>query len=737
MSHLVRSQNSTRQQISRHWTTYLLAVLILLITGSALAVAKELPVTFSDEVEAKPLRYIVRVARQAQGVDNVAQSISSLRVAAPEGISRQGLADDLELWTADDSMDSDSMMAELENHHEVLSVEPDFQRQPHNRPDDSQFGSQWYAENNGGVYFGQVATAGADLGLVDAWRLVRGDHKVVVAIIDNGLDLSHPDLRNNLWINRGEIAGNGIDDDRNGFVDDVHGYDFANRDGNPDADEARNHGTAVAGVLGAQGNNARGLAGASWQVSIMVLKTDFSVSATMRAMEYARQNGAHVVNTSFGGSQFSQNEFEAIERLQADGILMVASAGNEHWNNDFGASYPGSYPLDNILVVGASTPSDSLTSWSQHGQISVDVAAPGAVIMTTEGKGTDTGSRYGLRNGTSFSAPLVAGVAALLKSAHPNADYSELKGRIMASADTLNGAACTTNTGGRVNAHKALQIAPQPVPALSQWLWVDGNDGRIDANESGTLRLEFETFWQRGGATQLLLRSGDSRLQVNTPIATVNAMPLNERFTVDSPITAGALSGFANLPLSVQFTAPGFSTQRDFCVLASSLTDSAPVNGQLQQNAQDDVHRFTINVPNGADVLELTLDAGNNADLYLRHADWPQRDEVLRRSGSYGNGDRTFVSADAAGTERVTIEQPEAGVWYVAVVNAAQRSNDYRLTSRFDSSTAAAPKADQARPAPITAAPAAASGKSSGGGGGSAGGLLLLVLLLARRIRRA
>ncbi len=653
-----------------------------------------------------------------------------------------GEEDAIEIWTLDPDTDATALVEELSERDDILYAEPDYARGPHATPNDSLFDNQWYARNTGAIYRGRRGVSGADLQLTDAWDIETGSPEVVVAVIDDGIDLSHPDLRDRLWVNTGEIPNNGRDDDGNGFTDDVNGWDFDRNDSNPNPDTTgRNHGTAVAGVIAARGNNINGIAGAAWNVKIMVLKTDYTVSATIRAMDYARANGAHIINTSFGGSQYSNSEYAAIRRLRDAGILMVASAGNEHWNNDFGASFPSSYDSINILAVAASSPSDNFTRWSQYGQVSVDVAAPGDAIFTTEANGTDDASHYGWRNGTSFSSPLLAGVAALVKSQYPNADFSEMKGRMLATAEPIADGTCRVGSGGRANALASLEVAAQPVPSLTAIRWVDGNNDRADSNETGALQFEFETLWQSGGETAVILRSNDPLLQITEPQKLLSGLPKNQRTSITFAASTGQLNGHHEFPLTLQFVAPGYTAERNYCLQAGVLLDQQTLTQTLQQNAQDDVHRYSIDVPQGAPVLSLRLEASNNLDLYLRHSTWPERDEVLRTSSSYGKGTPTYFAAGVTGNEQITLTSPAAGNWYVTVVNASQRSNsEYSVFAAFSNPSNNQPdtpasEGDKPNEESSLNSAGGDTASSGGGGGGSSGGIWLALLLLFGLLR--
>ncbi len=349
-------------------------------------------------------------------------------------------------------------------------------------PNDPRFGSQWGLHNTGG--FG--ATADADIDAPEAWDVSTGAG-AVVAVIDSGVDYNHPDLKNNMWVNKGEIPGNRIDDDKNGYVDDYYGYDFANNDGNPLDDFG--HGTYVAGTVAADGNNGIGMTGVAPNAKIMALKfMDANGSGStfnaIQALEYATLMGADVSNNSWGGGGYYQNLYDAITLAGQAGHVFVAAAGNGGPdqigdNNDRKPFYPSSYPLSNLISVAASDKNDSLTSFSNFGVKSVDLAAPGEQIWSTA-----PGGRYGVLGGTSMATPHVTGAVALLMASEPGLSASAVRNRILDNVDPIPELNGITVSGGRLNAANALS-APQP-GSIAGTVWNDAdNDGIRDQGESG------------------------------------------------------------------------------------------------------------------------------------------------------------------------------------------------------------------------------------------------------------
>jgi subtilisin family serine protease len=316
-------------------------------------------------------------------------------------------------------------------------------------PKDERFAELWGLNNTG-----STGRADADIDALEAWEVETGSSDVIVAVIDTGIDYKHPDLAANVWVNTDEVAGNGIDDDGNGYVDDIVGYDFYSSDGDPWDDNS--HGTHVSGTIGAVGNNLVGVTGVNWKTRIMALKFlggggSGSTSGAIRAVLYAVANGARVMNNSWGGGGFSQALLDAIRAADAAGVLFVAAAGNSGSNNDVYPFYPASYDSPNVLAVAASNLSDGLASFSCYGATSVDLAAPGESILSTT-----PGGNYGTMSGTSMASPHVSGAAALLLSDSPSLTAAEVKARLMGYSDLLPAFANRTVSGGRLNVYRAL-----------------------------------------------------------------------------------------------------------------------------------------------------------------------------------------------------------------------------------------------------------------------------------------
>ena len=331
---------------------------------------------------------------------------------------------------------------------------------------DPLYGEQWGMENRGQSISGINGTPDIDIDAERAWVQTRGSNSVVVGVIDSGIDMSHPDLRNRIWKNPGEIPGDGIDNDRNGYIDDVNGWNFYDENNaifyssNEDA-----HGTHVAGIIAANNNNI-GVTGVAPNVKIMPLKIMAEggyVSDVLEAIAYAKAKGVKIINMSLGGWSFSQAEYDVIKNTNA---LFVVAAGNNSSNIDgYFSSYPAAYDLPNIISVAAIDHQGNVPYWSNYGTTSTDLAAPGVNILSTL-----PGNTYGYYNGTSMAAPYVTGTAALLLSKNRSASVLQIKEAILKTTTPVSSLSWKVSTGGMLNAGKALNAnMSEPVrsPAVS------------------------------------------------------------------------------------------------------------------------------------------------------------------------------------------------------------------------------------------------------------------------------
>lgn len=352
-------------------------------------------------------------------------------------------------------------------------AEPNYIVQIARVPEGPRFEELWGMRNVGRTFRSRACgtipgTKGADLDAEHAWDKNRGSRKVIVAVIDTGIDYTHPNLKDNVWTNPGEIPDNGKDDDGNGYIDDVHGYDFINGKGDPLDDHG--HGTHCAGTIGAANKDASGVVGVNWEVQLMALKfldaNGFgSISAACEAIAYARTFGVPITSNSWGGLGYSRSLYEEIKKSPS---LFVAAAGNSSMDGDTVPFYPSGYDLPNILSVAASDPQDRLGCFSNYGQTTVDVAAPGVAILSTLPTYPCTLTRAGFKqgydylDGTSMATPHAAGAAGLLLSAFGDESGLQRRHRMIATAKATTGLVERCVANGRVDLFTALSTAKMP-----------------------------------------------------------------------------------------------------------------------------------------------------------------------------------------------------------------------------------------------------------------------------------
>ncbi len=334
-------------------------------------------------------------------------------------------------------------------------VEPDFIRSISvNPPTDAAFvdGTLWGLNNlgqNGGK-------AGADINVIPAWgNNFIGSTNIIVAVIDTGINYTHRDLATQMWVNPGEIPGNGIDDDGDGYIDNIYGINAITNSGDPRDDDG--HGSHVAGTIGAAANDDNGHVGVAWKVQLMACKflspNGGVTSDAIQCIDFAVLKGAQISNNSWGGGAYSKALLDSIQAAGDQGHLFLAAAGNNANDNDLSPTYPASYDLDNILVVAALDRNDRIADFSNYGLTSVDIAAPGVEIYSCW-IGSD--QAYNTIDGTSMACPHVAGAAAILWGAQTASDYGSIKKLLMDGATPIPSLLTNCVTGARLNVLKSL-----------------------------------------------------------------------------------------------------------------------------------------------------------------------------------------------------------------------------------------------------------------------------------------
>jgi Subtilase family len=355
---------------------------------------------------------------------------------------------DLELhqfFTADEAKRA---LALYQKNAQVIYAEQDYRVKIADTPNDEHFPLQWGLHNMG-LANGVNDT---DINAPEAWNLISNNYNAVIAIIDTGVDYSHPDLIKNLWVNPNEIAGNQIDDDENGYIDDIYGVNMIDGTGNP-SDE-NNHGTHVAGIIAATKNNRIGISGVTQDTKIISCKFldsfgSGNISDAIACLDYIANLKTNVIatNNSWGGNDRSKALYESIASHLKKGILFITAAGNNNADNDQKEFYPSNYLLPNVISVAAIDQNGYLANFSNYGRYKVHVAAPGVNILST------IVQSYDEMDGTSMATPFVTGLVGLIKSSDPHANWSQIKNRIISSGKSLKNLQGITLTGKLVRAY--------------------------------------------------------------------------------------------------------------------------------------------------------------------------------------------------------------------------------------------------------------------------------------------
>lgn len=363
----------------------------------------------------------------------------------------------ISVYEVDSTEDLNSVIDTLENDPNVEYAQPNYALNVQAVPTDSSLSSEWAIYNDGQEVNGYTGRPGVDINTLNAWNLTMGNENVVIGVLDTGMDKEHKDLSENIFTNTSEIPGNGIDDDGNGYVDDVSGWDFLNDDNSIfDSADADSHGTSIGGIIAAGADNG-GIVGVAPKVKLLPLKFISGnigyTSDAIEAIEYAKNMGVKIINCSFGGTD---NNPALKSAMESSGILFVCAAGNRGQDTKEKPVYPAAFGLTNILSVGAVDSKGMLPTFTSYGK-DVDIAAPGTSILSTL-----PGNKYGYSSGTSVSAALVSGVAGLVLSYLPGESPKDIRTRILNGAIKSTALKDKVATDGRVDAFAALTGTNQP-----------------------------------------------------------------------------------------------------------------------------------------------------------------------------------------------------------------------------------------------------------------------------------
>jgi len=567
-------------------------------------------------------------------------------------------------------MSAKEAIERLKSHQAIEYVEPDYRVSIAATPNDPRFEDLWGLNNEGQT----GGTADADIDAPEAWLISTGSRDVVVGVIDTGVDYSHPDLAANVWVNSGEIAGDGIDNDGNGYVDDVHGINAITDAGDPMDDEG--HGTHVSGTIGASGNNGVGIVGVNHDVSIAGCKFlaadgTGSTSGAIKCIDYMvglKNSGVNlrVLNNSWGGGGYSQALADAITASEEADILFVAAAGNDAVDNDVNPHYPSNYENDNVLSIASTDSRDNMSGFSQWGLTSVDMGAPGSAILSTI-----PGGGYASYSGTSMATPHVAGAAALVLSVNPDLTTLELKELLMSSGDAnaaLNG---KTVAGTRLNVNQAL-IDADPTPGFK--LSVSPVSQQATVGDTVTYTFTIGSIAQWDGDVSLALAADltDASLSATTArpgdevVLTVATNSETQWGNYDFTVTATTDEQVKEQTVSLMLQPAGLN---DFTYTSDesvAIPDNSPEGASSVITVADDLTIFGTT----ADVdishtwsgdLVLTLISAQGNEVTLQSNEGGSQDDIVKAftssafNGEVATGDWTLHVEDTAGSDTGTI----------------------------------------------------------------------------------
>jgi subtilisin family serine protease len=478
----------------------------------------------------------------------------------------------------------------LLRHPNVVSVTPEPVAHISATPNDTDFGLLW----------GMHQASDIDIDAPEAWDAFTGDPNFVIAIFDTGINYGHPDLAANVWTNPGEIAANGIDDEGNGYIDDIHGYDFVNDDADPADDHS--HGSHCAGTIGGAGNNSQGVAGVNWQIKMAAIKA-FNSSGSgagadiLEGVDYIAANNFALSSHSWRGTGAWPELYTAIQALGEAGHLLVAAAGNDNVNLDTFAEYPGGFDLDCIISVAAVTSAGARASFSNYGAVHVDLGAPGVGIYSTV-----LGTGYASYNGTSMACPHVAGAAAWLWAQRPGWTAAQVKARILGRVTPMASMSGITVTGGFLN------LAALDDNALADVTITGPDDGASVHGESGFSATAIDD--EDGDISANISWSSDVDGDLGTGASILAELSLGAHVITATVTDADGEESSASINVYSGNQAPTVNAGSDQVVYITGALTSVSLLGTASDPDGDD---FDVAWTEGVTALGTTLDLLLNA----------------------------------------------------------------------------------------------------------------------------
>ncbi|MFT5499149.1 MAG: subtilisin family serine protease, partial [Kiritimatiellia bacterium] len=529
-------------------------------------------------------------------------------------------------------------------------------------PNDAQFPSQAAMQN----------VNDHDIDAPEAWDIQTGSSNIVVAIIDTGMDYNHPDLAPNIWNNPAEALGiPGVDDDGNGYVDDIHGWDFYFNDADPFDDSS--HGTHVAGIIGAVGNNNIGVAGVNWQIRMAAVKA-FSIdnagftSDIVEAMAYTRIMGFDIGYHAYGTHVDSPFLTSAIDELGLAGQIFVTLAGGTEADIDLDPYYPASHPGDHVIVATTSDTEDHRPYWANTGALSVDLAAPGVDILSTLLNGS-----YGRKSGVSMSGAFVAGACALLKAQYPASDSGAIKARLLAGVDPLADFQGQVASHGRLNLHRAISIASPPrAPTAPDQLYSSYNgldEVDLDWNDNSDDEIEFAIERKQGfDGTFVEIGRSDADQPFYIDLAPI---PGVENIYRVKALGAVVDSGYSN-ELVIDLPPPGDvwdpldDNPANGTLLSGSTSTVESVHGVHSLSSLDTVDWFTIQLDEG-ETYQFSLESLRGTEVRM----------IVYYPGDFSGGPELI---SFGGRTIMHYQAEDSGLFNIAVrVGAQANSATYNL----------------------------------------------------------
>jgi subtilisin family serine protease len=520
----------------------------------------------------------------------------------------------LEISSDDDISD---IINDLQSDPNVVYAQPDYVLDTYLIPSDVRYSEQWGFSNNGQAVNGQAGTPGIDIDIENAWNLTTGSNEVTIGIVDTGVDLSHPEISGNIYVNEKEQL-DGVDNDGNGYIDDVTGFDFVNKDRSVfDSASKDRHATHIAGII-ASGMNNGGIAGVSPNVKILPLKfidgNSGYTSDAISAIEYGISMGVSIFNCSWGGSQQNQALKDIMENSNA---LFICAAGNAGQNVDINPVYPACYQLPNVISVGAIDNRGQLASFSNYGS-KVQIVAPGVDILSTL-----PGNNYGLMSGTSMAAPFVTGVAALLKSKYPTMSAAEIKAGILNNATYMQNLAGKVSTSGRLNASAALlnntqsytvQPTAEPTPTLSP-VFKSKEPGPIyDISAGGNNKIPKPVMSDRNLFIDSAIKTGMAKTSSDNGIENLGLFRIKEKFVTviwTTDVEANTMLHYGNTEgVEKVYTSNKLTKKHQAEIMVESIDD---IRYFMAKSISQNGTEFDTDIKAAADYMK---DLGGNAPVF-------------------------------------------------------------------------------------------------------------------------